>query len=548
MASCQDPEYVSPTAERQGLTSLTAIFTSGPYEDKEAVKYDITDQQAEKYVIPVPWFYPSDSENETEQYMSAMRVQAVLAPNCKIEPALGVLDLTKDNYFTYTDAEGSQRKINITGQRVKSAECSILAFSIVKPSASGIIDNNNNTVSVVSVDDLSSCLAEITLSPHATISPDPRTTALDYNKEVKLTVTAHNGTDKKVYTVKKTTPEKIQYGFNQMVPLFSLDATSIMGFPWNATNAPTLGVVGGKLVVCQGDGTVPRYFNQETGSKEGEIKLGQAKAGCITSDEGGHLLICNSVQAGGECNVYVTNSVAEAPKLFTSFTNNAGLPMGAKMKVAGNINGDAVIIITNDGVAGVTTSSKFTRIVVKGGVPQAPEVVDISSTGLAWSAAPVNSTSVTPASDNISDGCFLSYYDANTLTYLDGNNKIAAQLPNGTGNSWALNQNNLDAKAFNNANYMALFIVSHFPHWGTGPQLYLYDVTNKSALAAADIASSSALVLKADALEWYQKADTRTASGDVVLAPTPDGYKLYVYYYDNNSSVIGAYVADCIKQ
>ena len=31
MSSCQDPEYVLPTAERQGITSLTALFTSGPY-------------------------------------------------------------------------------------------------------------------------------------------------------------------------------------------------------------------------------------------------------------------------------------------------------------------------------------------------------------------------------------------------------------------------------------------------------------------------------------------------------------------------------------
>ena len=30
MTACQEPEYVLPTADRQGITSLTAIFTSGP--------------------------------------------------------------------------------------------------------------------------------------------------------------------------------------------------------------------------------------------------------------------------------------------------------------------------------------------------------------------------------------------------------------------------------------------------------------------------------------------------------------------------------------
>ena len=33
MTACQEPEYVLPTADRQGITSLTAIFTSGPLTD-----------------------------------------------------------------------------------------------------------------------------------------------------------------------------------------------------------------------------------------------------------------------------------------------------------------------------------------------------------------------------------------------------------------------------------------------------------------------------------------------------------------------------------
>lgn len=548
MQSCQDPDYVSPTADRQGITSLSAIFTSGPYVDKEAVKLVIDDQNADRFVIPMPWFYPEDSENQTDVYMTAMRVQAELAPNCKIEPALTVLDLTKENFFTYTDAQGNSRKICITGERVKSNKCSILAFSLKDPAVSGVIDEQTKTISLISADNLSSCLADVTLSPHATMSPDPTTTALNYNEEQQITVTAHDGNTSQVYTVKKTVPEKIPYGFNTMKQIFNLDATSLMEIPWQSTNAPTMGVVGGQLVVCMGDGTTPRYFNQETGSKGGTINLGAAKAGCVTSDEGGHLLICNSVEAGGECKIYTTNSVTEAPRLFTSFTDRAGLPMGAKMKVAGDIAGDAIIIITNDGISGVTSSSKFTRIVVRNGQPQAPEVVDISASGLAWGAAPVNSTSVVPASTSVSDGVFLSYYDANVLSYLNGNNEIAAQMTNGDGNSWALNQNCLDSKKFNNCNYLALLLVSHFPQWGIGPRLYLYDTTNKSTLGGTDVAASPALAFANGAIDYFQSADSNTASGDVLLAPSTNGYKLYIYYYDNNSGVLGAYSADCIQQ
>ncbi|MCS2654508.1 hypothetical protein NXV35_25410 [Bacteroides faecis] len=55
-----------------------------------------------------------------------------------------------------------------------------------------------------------------------------------------------------------------------------------------------------------------------------------------------------------------------------------------------------------------------------------------------------------------------SYYDPNIFTYLNGSNTIATQLSNPSGSSWAQNQNCLDSKQFNNANYVALFIVSHF--------------------------------------------------------------------------------------
>lgn len=38
------------------------------------------------------------------------------------------------------------------------------------------------------------------------------------------------------------------------------------------------------------------------------------------------------------------------------------------------------------------------------------------------------------------------------------------------------------------------------------------------------------------------------AAGDVVLAPTKDGFKMYLYYYDQNSGVLGGYSVDCIKK
>ena len=61
-ASCVKPEFVEPTASRQGLTSLEAIFTFGPYRDQTMGLLTITDDSQERFVIPVPWFYPETSD------------------------------------------------------------------------------------------------------------------------------------------------------------------------------------------------------------------------------------------------------------------------------------------------------------------------------------------------------------------------------------------------------------------------------------------------------------------------------------------------------
>ena len=44
----------------------------------------------------------------------------------------------------------------------------------------------------------------------------------------------------------------------------------------------------------------------------------------------------------------------------------------------------------------------------------------------------------------------------------------------------------------------------------------------------------------------YQTGYSGIAAGDVVMAPSADGFKVYIFYFDHNAGVIGGYVADCI--
>ncbi|MGN1172679.1 MAG: DUF5018 domain-containing protein [Muribaculaceae bacterium] len=551
LTSCESPEYVAPTVQRQALTSISAIFTSGPFTDQEMAKLDIPEGEIPaRLVIPVPYFYPVTSDNETTEYMTNVRIKAEMATGCSIEPAITVLDLTKENAFVFTDAQGKKTSIVITGERVKSNACELTAFNITSPvELSGVIDKSSKKVSVISAEDLSEALATAEVSAHATISPDPAE-AHNYNEPMVFTVTAHDGVTKSEYTVVKEVPEKIDFGFdkNSVEQLFNMDPVSNLGMPaYNVYVGPTIAALKGKVVLCAGDGSTPIYINGISGAKIGEIKLGAAVPGSITNDEAEHLLIVNKANGGETINIFRSNGVEDTPVLFHSFTNPSSFPCGSKIKAIGNIDGDAIITITNEGIDGDAATGEFIMVIVRGGVVADVVAQDVSALGYYWGSAPVNFTTVVPRTVNPADGVFLSYYQPSQLVHIAPDGTVSGQFNSDT-TGWGLNPNCLDSKAFNNCNYLALFVVSHFPAWGMGPQLYLYNVTDMGKFTGSDITDLACLELTNQDIAWYQLGDFSVASGDVVIAPSADGYKIYIYYYDHNSQVIGGYVADCIKR
>ena len=135
----------------------------------------------------------------------------------------------------------------------------------------------------------------------------------------------------------------------------------------------------------------------------------------------------------------------------------------------------------------------------------------------------------------------LCYYSDNTITYVNGNGAIAAQLPLETLDvTTNYNTNVMEAKTYNNAIYAIHLTTSHFPMWGIGPQLRVFDASTPTSI------KEGATVIADTAIEWFQTAAQGCAAADVVLAPSADGFKAYIYYFDHNAGVIGGYVADCI--
>lgn len=557
VASCQKPQFVPPTAERQGITSLTAYFTTGKYVDQQLAKLEVTDENMDYFVIEIPWYFPEETEDPTTIYMSALRIRAELAPNCKIDPPLTVLDLNQENKFTFTNNKGESRPITITGKRTKFRRTDLMSFNVVGTfPCEGFIDNELRKVYLFTNDDLSGYTAEATACVHANIkNPEELAKPKDYNKPQTITVIAQDGVTETEYTITKEAPTKIPYGFNaeSAKELFSVNPGNL-GFPaYTELVNPSIAVLESKVVISMGNGTAPKYLNGITGVLEGELNLGAAKADGMTSDEGGNLILTNKAAGGETVNIYTTNSLTAAPELFYSFTNESTLVVGNVVRVIGDIKSDARMILTHEGVSGVTSTGLVTQLVIRDGQVVEKTSVDYLSVYPGWGETATHYAKVTPVSVDLASGVMVSHYGNSVtigedshyfLAYIDGKmNKTEKDLFDVDYCNWGKSPNSMDAKRFNNATYLAHFVTTQFPAWGQNPGLYIYDISTPASIKAADPVVKNMSITQYNA----QNAEASNASGDVVISQSADGFKMFVYYFDHYAQTIGGYSVNCIK-
>ena len=131
--------------------------------------------------------------------------------------------------------------------------------------------------------------------------------------------------------------------------------------------------------------------------------------------------------------------------------------MGTKVSVQGDINTNAAIIATCDGTAS-SGSNTFVRWIITDGVLGSPQVVTVNGVGN-W-GAPASNTKVVTKGTTAQSDYFLSYYDSNILYWVNGTNNNASKSleDSDNGNSWAMNNNCLDTRSFNNAQYLVLVL------------------------------------------------------------------------------------------
>lgn len=538
LGGCQQVEDLTPSLSRYGINSLSASFYGD--ESSENNFSSEIDYENSTITLVFPYNYPRTSNNVlTMDALKKVRVVANLDDNVTISPALLYMDLTKENFITITDQTKTKKDYKVVAEIRKSAEARITDFSLNSLGISGIIDEENKLISLISIDPIGEVLAEMSISHGATINPDPRNTALNYDEDVTLTVTAQNGIDKTVYTVRKDVPNKVERGMRNGSAkiLWTKKLQSDLGIT-TLHNTTSLAVTKDYVVVNTRK-EAGMLLDRKTGAKVGTMpNMGsvQGQDGLTnffaTADDADNILISNLAPNAGTYKVWRFKGVNSAPELYIDWSASGSTAIGRKLSVKGNLDGDAIITAALMGAG-----KSFARWQVKDGalLSQVPEIIAINGIEGAWNN---NADIVATDPTDLTADYFVSYYATpRKFAWVDGKtNTIKAQGPEISGN-WI--QNSADYTVFNGNPYAVNMSINSFT-WGSDDKVYLHD---------ANAVTTFTEPIWATPIGTYGGKDNggtnANGTGDSILKVSNDGYYMYLYFMFTNGCVVCVQF-DCI--
>jgi len=541
VSSCQKPDELLPSVSRNGINSITATF-----EDGTGSFIGYSSETSDEIIIPVPYYFPESSDNITPAAsLKKMRVVANLDDNVTITPAILYMDLSQNNLITVTDQMKKQKTYKVRGEIRKSNACSIEEFRIPSQGLTGIVNEDTRTIALIAVGTIQPATASYRLSYHATISPDPAVTQLNYNSDVTLTVTANDGVTKKIYTVKKQIPNKTPFGMRAGSQNLLWGTTTLNTNPAVTKGANvnyTLAVLGDNLLLSTGNTNI-NYINKSTGTFTGTINMNgvDLTGGAITSDKGGNVIMCNSVAKNGVLKLYKLTSVTSSPQEILSWTYNIGLGarIGSKISVSGDIKGDAIIIINDWYWTSPAACREFIRIKVTGGVLGAPEAVTLTGV-LAWNGGNVD---LVYSSSDITSDLFVTSYSGNSLEVVNGATNAQKGIVTKGANDANSNFSCVDFAKFNKASYVVVYGGAHFTYSAT--RAMLLDVSTLASFSGTFDNTSSKIFTSPT---FYASSLSGTAYSDVLLNVSDDGFMMNLYFVGSNNGVLQAYQFDCIDK
>lgn len=557
-AACQEPEVLLPAEANKGINNLTVYPTWDGYHTADASGFTSKiDYEKRVITIQVPYTLPVESDNvqKLENYKKVW-VQFNLDDNATLEPKLTTIDLTQTYKVTLTDQKKEQSEWTIKAALAKSSACDIESFAIPSLGLTAVIDKSSATASLIYFEQLKNVFAEVVVSPHAKIVPDPATTAFwcSPDEPKKFTVIAQDGVTSREWTLQQTEPARVEEGIRpesgKMLWTTKLSAAGVTKLDMTTGIAVT-----DDYVILNTRGEDPIVLDAKKGTTVGTMSLGSIKGATssyyMTSDHKGHIVINNRVpDDGGVFRVWRMRDINSTPELFIEYATTD--VYGDHISVWGDVYGDATVQAAYCGWTSTGSTSTLTWTVKDGQtVSMQPYWCQISGVG-GWT----NGDAIRLGTDATAD--FLACgYSTNKLTWVDGATNAALNYVQGTltGNE---GMKAVDAVPFNGINYVAATMETFFT-WGVAGGMWVmeakYPQTFSGSLELDASLDPDCVVYGLDRGEggygiYGGRANDGTngnAIQDVKLHVTKDGYFMYAYFMFCNGYV-GCIQFDCIAQ
>ena len=557
-AACQEPEVLVPAEANKGINNLTVYPTWDGYHTADATGFTSKiDYEKRVITIQVPYTLPVESDNvqKLEDYKKVW-VQFNLDDNATLEPKLTTIDLTQTYKVTLTDQKKEQSEWTIKAALAKSSACDIESFAIPSLGLTAVIDKSSATASLIYFEQLQNVFAEVVVSPHAKIVPDPATTAFwcSPDEPKKFTVIAQDGVTSREWTLQQTEPARVEEGIRpesgKMLWTTKLSAAGVAKLDMTTGIAVT-----DDYVILNTRGEDPIVLDAKKGTTVGTMSLGSIKGATssyyMTSDHKGHIVINNRVpDDGGVFRVWRMRDINSTPELFIEYATTD--VYGDHISVWGDVYGDATVQAAYCGWTSTGSTSTLTWTVKDGQtVSMQPYWCQISGVG-GWT----NGDAIRLGTDATAD--FLACgYSMNKLTWVDGATNAALNYVQGTltGNE---GMKAVDAVPFNGINYVAATMETFFT-WGVAGGMWVmeakYPQTFSGSLELDASLDPDCVVYGLDRGEggygiYGGRANDGTngnAIQDVKLHVTKDGYFMYAYFMFCNGYV-GCIQFDCIAQ
>lgn len=557
-AACQEPEVLLPAEANKGINNLTVYPTWDGYHTADASGFTSKiDYEKRVITIQVPYTLPVESDNvqKLEDYKKVW-VQFNLDDNATLEPKLTTIDLTQTYKVTLTDQKKEQSEWTIKAALAKSSACDIESFAIPSLGLTAVIDKSSATASLIYFEQLKNVFAEVVVSPHAKIVPDPATTAFwcSPDEPKKFTVIAQDGVTSREWTLQQTEPARVEEGIRpesgKMLWTTKLSAAGVAKLDMTTGIAVT-----DDYVILNTRGEDPIVLDAKKGTTVGTMSLGSIKGATssyyMTSDHKGHIVINNRVpDDGGVFRVWRMRDINSTPELFIEYATTD--VYGDHISVWGDVYGDATVQAAYCGWTSTGSTSTLTWTVKDGQtVDMQPYWCQISGIG-GWT----NGDAIRLGTDATAD--FLACgYSMNKLTWVDGATNAALNYVQGTltGNE---GMKAVDAVPFNGINYVAATMETFFT-WGVAGGMWVmeakYPQTFSGSLELDASLDPDCVVYGLDRGEggygiYGGRANDGTngnAIQDVKLHVTKDGYFMYAYFMFCNGYV-GCIQFDCIAQ